>query len=303
MFRFHVVHAIFWRNFKQYFTSVLGYLFIFVFVLTCAVLTFNQQFFADNLANLDQLSLFFPALLLFFIPAITMTSWADEKKQGTDTILFTLPASDFEIIIGKFKAVVGVYTIALLFSGTVLLALARLGTPDWGVIGTTYLGYWLSGVALISIGMFASSLTSSTTVAFVLAAIMCAVPVLLGYVLKGNLTLESYGVPGQLRDFTAGMISLPGIVYFASITIFMLYLNYVVISRRHWSRGKQVTLSGHFAVRVLALGLGLVSINILADRSSAMFNNPYRFDRRATVYVGPDDSHNSGISRRKRPLH
>ena len=48
MFRFHVVHAIFWRNFKQYFTSVLGYLFIFVFVLTCAILTFNQQFFADN---------------------------------------------------------------------------------------------------------------------------------------------------------------------------------------------------------------------------------------------------------------
>ena len=134
MYRFHVVHAIFWRNFKQYFTSVLGYLFIFVFVTVCAILTFNKQFFADNLVTLDQLSQFFPALLLFFIPAITMSVWADEKKQGTDSILFTLPVSDLEILIGKFKAVVAVYTVALLFSATTLLALWRLGSPDWGVI-------------------------------------------------------------------------------------------------------------------------------------------------------------------------
>ena len=273
MFRFHVVHAIFWRNFKRYFTSVLGYLFIFVFVTVCAILTFNEQFFAENLVSLDQLSNYFPALLLFFIPAVTMSVWADEKKQGTDAILFTLPASDFEILIGKFKAVVAVYTVALLFSMTTLIALAFLGSPDWGVIATTYLGYWLAGVALASIGMFASSLTNSTTVAFVVGAILCAIPVMLGYLVQGNRAFEAYGVAGQLRDFTLGLISLPAIVYFLSITVFMLYLNYVVISRRHWSRGKQVTLSGHFAARIIALGLGLLALNVLADRSSAAFNN------------------------------
>jgi len=273
MFRFHVVHAIFWRNFKQYFTSVLGYLFIFVFVTVFAVLTFNEQFFADNLVTLDQLSQYFPALLLFFVPAITMSVWADEKKQGTDAILFTLPATDLEILLGKFKAVVAVYTVALLFSATTLLALWRLGTPDWGVIAATYLGYWLAGVALVSIGMFASSLTSSTTVAFVLGAILCSVPVMIGYMLQDNRTLETYGVAGQLRDFTLGLVSLPGVVYFTSITIFMLYLNHVVISRRHWSRGRQVTLSSHFTARVVALGVALVAANMLAANSSAAFNN------------------------------
>ena len=178
--RWHVISAVFSRNVKQYFSGVLGYLFIVVFVMVCAILTFSAQFFADNLSNLDQLSKGFPALLLVFIPAITMNVWADEKRQGTDAILFTLPASDFEIMMGKYLAVAAVYTIALLFSMTQLIALSIIGQPDWGVVFSTYVGYWLAGLALISIGMFASSLTSITSVAFVLGALFCAVPVYIG---------------------------------------------------------------------------------------------------------------------------
>ena len=273
MFRLHVINAIFWRNFKQYFTSVLGYLFIFVFVTICALLTFSQQFFADNLVSLDQLSRFFPALLLFFVPAITMTVWADEKKQGTDAILFTLPASDLEILIGKFNAVVAVYSVALFFSVTTLGVLQWLGSPDWGVIAATYFGYWLAGVALASIGMFASSLTQSNTIAFLVGAILCAIPVLIGYLMQDNPVFALYGLAGQLRDFTLGMVTLPSITYFVSIIVFMLYLNLVVISKRHWSRGRQVTLSSQFALRIIALAIGIFSINVLADRSSAAFNN------------------------------
>lgn len=273
MFRWHVVSAVMFRNLKQYFTSVLGYLFIVGFVTTCALLAFRREFFADNLANLDQLSEFFPFLLLFLVPAITMGVWADEKKQGTDAILFTLPASDFEILIGKFLSVVFVYTIALFFSGVLPFALSRIGNPDWGVIATTYMGYWLAGVALCAVGMFASSLTGSTTVAFVLGAILCSIPVFIGYVFEGNRMVEAYGVGPQMRDFALGQISLPGVIYFASITVFMLYLNLVVISRRHWSRGKQYTLAGHFMIRVMALGVGLISLNVLAENSTALFNN------------------------------
>ena len=82
MFRWHVISAVFWRNLKQYFTGVLGYLFIVAFVTVCALLAFCPQFFADNLANLDQLSKYYPELLLAFIPAITMPLWADEKTTG-----------------------------------------------------------------------------------------------------------------------------------------------------------------------------------------------------------------------------
>jgi len=265
MFRWHVVDAVFWRNVKQYFSGPLGYLFIVVFVTVSAVMAFSPQFFADNLANLDQLSRWFPMLLLFFVPAITMSVWADEKRQGTDSILFTLPASDFDILLGKYLAVAAVYTVALLFSMTQLIVLAIIGVPDWGVVFSTYVGYWLAGLALLSIGMFASSLTGSATVAFVLGAVFCAIPVLIGQYFRGLVGLERLGIEWNLREFTIGLIPLANVVYFVALTVFMLYLNLIVISRRHWHRGQQLSLGTQFLIRAVSLAVALIGFGYLCN--------------------------------------
>lgn len=265
MLRWHVVFAVFFRNLKQYFSGPLGYLFIVVFVTVCAVMTFSPQFFADNVAGLDQLSKAFPMLLLFFIPAITMSIWAEEKRQGTDSILFTLPASDLDILVGKFLSVVAVYTIALFFSLFQLIKLAQIGNPDWGVIASTYVGYWLAGVALLAVGMFASSLTQSATIAFVLGALLCAIPVLIGQYFRGVIGLERLGFEWNLRDFTIGLIPLVSVLYFLGLALFMLYLNLIVISRRHWSRGQHYTKAPHFLVRVLSLGVALAALGYLVS--------------------------------------
>lgn len=293
MFRWHVISGILLRNLKQYFTGALGYVFIIAFVTISALMTFNSQFFADNLANLDQLTRWFPLLLLFFAPAVAMSVWADERRSGTDAILFTLPATDLEILLGKYLAIAAVYTISLLFSFTQLIALNALGSPDWGVIASTYLGYWLAGLALLSIGMFASSLTESTTVAFVLGALFCAVPVLVGSYFQGTIDLGSWlgrtstatgeagsevvsaaqaargyafrpevlSIQWNLHDFTTGLIPLSNVLYFVSLIVFMLYLNLVVISRRHWSRGQQVSLAGQYAIRIASLAVALLALN------------------------------------------
>ncbi len=265
MFRWHVVSAVFWRNVKQYFSGPLGYLFIVVFVTVCAVMAFSPQFFADNQATLDQLSRYYPVLLLFFIPAITMTVWADEKRQGTDSILFTLPASDFDILLGKYLSVAAVYTIALLFSLTQVIVLEILGNPDEGVLFATYVGYWLAGLALLAVGMFASSLTGSATVAFVLGSIFCAIPVLIGYYFSGWVGIERFGFSWNLRDFTLGLIPLGNVVYFVSLTVLMLYLNLIVISKRHWSRGQHVSLGGQFFIRAISMAVALVSFAFLCN--------------------------------------
>ncbi len=280
MIRGNVILAITKRNFRSYFSGILGYLFVIVFCVVCARVAFNELFFAANQANLEQLNLWFPYLLLTLIPAITMTSWAEEKKLGTDELLFTLPATDTEVLLGKYLAVLSVYSVAVMFSLVNVMILEWLGDPDGRTLAATYFGYWLAGAALLSIGMLASALTSNATVAFVLGTVFCSVPVFIGRTtdavewllqplgVKWNLyqmqtALEAVSVPGQLRDFTLGVISLSGVCYFVFLASLMLYLNLIVISKRRWHASRQVAMGGHFVVRAVSVCVILLSLLML----------------------------------------
>lgn len=292
MFRGNVITAVAMRNFRSYFSSVLGFLFIIVFCVAAAVFAFNAQFFAANQANLDQLSQQFPLLLLFLVPAITMTTWSEERKLGTDELLFTLPATEVEILLGKYLSVLGVYTVALLFSLINGAILYKLGVPDSGLLTTSYIGYWLSGAALLSVGMLASALTSSSTVAFVLGVVFCCIPVFIGSFtdvvewalsfvgVRGNLyelrtALLGLSLQNQLRDFSVGVLPFSSCCYFLFLTALMLYLNLVFISRRRWAASKQMAMSSQFAIRVLCLFVTFVSLLVIFS----LF--PMRLDRTA----------------------
>lgn len=258
--RRQVIYAIFKRNFSGYFSGVLGYLFIVVFVVVGGALAFSGRFFTSNEPNLDQLTTYFPVLLLFFVPALTMGLWADERKSGTDELLFTLPASELEVLLGKYLSVLGVYTVALGFSLTHVFVLAFLGNPDWGLLFTTYAGYWIAGAALLSAGMLASMLTSNLTVAFVLGIVLCAMPVFigeLGKVLGAGDLLRGLSLQEQFRDFGMGVVPLSSCVYFLALTTLMLYLNFVWMSRRHWGSGGQPRPALQFAVRASSIAVAL----------------------------------------------
>jgi ABC-2 type transport system permease protein len=265
MFRSNVILAVWKRNVASYFSGALGYLFIAVFVVAASMLAFNERFFIENQANLDQLSAQYPWLLLFIVPAVTMTLWADERKQGTDELLFTLPANDWEILVGKYLAGLSIYTVALAFSSTIILVLAYCGSPDVSQLFATYFGYWIAGAALLAAGMFASVLTSSATVAFILGVLFTAIPIALEWVgldrmFNNQGVRESVSVPGNLHDFTIGVIPFSGVVYFCALAAFFLYLNAVMIARRHWAGGKNArSLGWQFVVRSLSLAVILLS--------------------------------------------
>lgn len=270
--RSHVIKAVFWRNLASYFSGVIGYLFIVVFVVACAAAAFSPRFFTNNLATLDQLSEYFPLLLLFIVPAVTMTSWAEEKRQGTDELLFTLPANDFEVLLGKYLAVLAVYTIALAFSGFNLFVLEWYAEPDWGLLFTTYFGYWLAGGALLAAGMFASVLTNSVTVAFVLGVAIGAIPVFIGKLSVAHPIFASLSLPEQMKEYSLGLIPLTSLVYFVSLTAFLLYINEVFISKRHWSGGKDgSTMWVQYVVRSVSVAVALISFNVLVVKLSEAF--------------------------------
>ncbi len=266
--RLHVILAVLKRNVASYFTGVLGYLFITAFVALAVALAFDGRFFTNNDCSLDRLSENYHWLLLFIVPAITMAAWAEERRQGTDELLFTLPARDFEILIGKYGAVLAVYTVALFFTLPLVFALERLGSPDYGALFSTYTGYWLAGAAMLAVGMFASSLTNSSTVAFVLAAVMTSFFVFIDQLVALRSMLEAagirepLGVSGYLHQFATGVIPWGGVIYFASIAVLFLYLNAVMIARRHWKGAPGgASLGAQYFVRALSLAVVVVSLS------------------------------------------
>lgn len=297
---FNVVSAIFRRNFNSYFANPTGYVFICVYVLLSSFAAFwPNDFFSSNLANLDQLNKYLPYIMLVFIPAITMSIWADERRQGTDELLLTIPAADFDVVLGKYLAAVAIYSVALMFSMicnlSVLSWLAYPHNPlpqtpygpDLGLFVGTYIGYWLVGAAMLSIGMVASFLTGNLTVGFVLGALFNAP---LAFAANADVILPSewaipvkqWSLEEQFRDFGRGVISVSGVSYFLLTVMVMLYLSMVLIGRRHWQGGKDgQSLGPHYLVRgfsFIGIAVGVVMIlqhfdvraDVTAERLSSL---------------------------------
>lgn len=261
------------RNFVSYFASPTAYLFICVFVAMSTVAAFwPNDFFNANLANLDQLNKYLPFVMLVFIPAVTMGIWADERRQGTDELVLTMPIGDVEVVLGKYLAAVAIFTVALCFSfvcNTLVLEALSLGQADLGLIVATYIGYWLVGLGMLAVGMAASFLTANLTVAYIFGVLfnlplvfLNSADVLLSSV--AAVAVKSWSISGQMEPFTRGLISLAGLLYFVAIAAVMLYLGIVLIGRRHWPTGES-RFSGavfysllHFCWVLTFLALGMV---------------------------------------------
>ena len=272
--------AVMKRNFVGYFSNPTGYVFLCLFVLLTSFAAFwPHDFFTTNLANFDQLNKYLPYIMLIFIPAITMSIWAEERRQGTDELLLTLPAKDFDIVIGKYFAAVLVFTVSLLFSqlsnfGVLLAMTGGDNPPDNLLLFSTYLGYWFVGIAMISLGMVASFLTNNLTVGFIFGAAFNAPLAFFSNsdVILANSTwiqrLFDWSLLQRFEPFGRGLISASSICYFLGIVVIGIYLSLILIGRRHWLGGRDGTsMFWHFALRALFLFVTAVGAVLIVQHS------------------------------------
>jgi ABC-2 type transport system permease protein len=159
------------REFSSFFNSLTAYIMLILFLGISGLFTWfiGRDIFFIKEASLQVFFSIAYWTLFFFIPAITMRLIAEEKKSGTIELLLTKPVSDWQVVLGKFSATLGLVIVALLLTLPYYITVSLVGPIDHGATITAYLGLILMSAAYISIGLFASSLTSNQIIGFLLA--------------------------------------------------------------------------------------------------------------------------------------
>ncbi|MFC1692043.1 ABC transporter permease [Candidatus Latescibacterota bacterium] len=162
------VIPIYRKEIFAYFFSPVAYIVISVFLLLTGWFFTSDLFLSDD-SSLRSMFGIIPFIFIFFIPAITMRLLSEERKSGTIELLFTMPISDVEIVLGKYLACLTLLTVALILTLPYAFTIIILGKPDMGMLITGYLGLVLMGAAYIAIGVFASTISQNQVVSFIIA--------------------------------------------------------------------------------------------------------------------------------------
>jgi ABC-2 type transport system permease protein len=238
------VTPIFKREFVGYFRTPVAYIFLVAFLFISVALAFSRfgGFFKAGVASLEAYFGFFPWLFLIIVPAVGMRLWSEEKRSGTAELLFTLPVTTIEAVIGKFLAGWAFLALAVILSFPMAITIGYLGSPDWGVVLTSYLGAILMAGGFLGVCSLTSALTKNQVVSFIVSLGACAVLVFLGYSGFTGL-LESFvpvGVADAISNFSfithfspmvRGIVDAKDVVFFLSLMGFTLFLNVIALER------------------------------------------------------------------------
>ncbi len=239
---------IFLKEFNSFLNSLIAYIVICVFLTAVGLLmwVFPDTSILDyGFADMDTLFSFSPYIFIFLIPAVTMRSFAEEKKIGTMELLLTKPITDTQLVVGKFLACFFLVVLTLLPTLLYYVSVYQLGNPvgnidTAGVIGS-YVGLILLAMIFCAIGVLASALTSNQIISFLLAAFLCFI-FYSGFDSLASLSMfqpmalevKQIGILSHYESLSKGLLDSRDVVYFFSVTSLGLLITKTIISSRNW---------------------------------------------------------------------
>jgi len=243
-----MIIQIFLREVNSFLNSLIAYIVIGVFLTAMGLMVWvfpETSVLEYGFSDLYILFTYGPYVFMFLIPAITMRSFAEEKKAGTMELLLTHPLSDLDIIIGKFLASFFLVILALFPTVVYYYSVYQLGSPvgnidTAGVIGS-YIGLIFLGGVFAAIGTFASSITQNQIVAFILGVFFCFL-LYSGFNSVAAIdvwselsdTFKRLGILHHYNAMSKGLIDSRNLIYFLSVIVLMIVSTHLVLRSRKW---------------------------------------------------------------------
>ncbi|MBU1022845.1 ABC transporter permease [bacterium] len=235
------IGIIFKKEFSLYFNSAIAYIFIVAFLVVSAWF-FMNGFFLIAQADMRNYFQLLPWIFLFFVPAVTMRLWAEERRSGTMEVLLTLPFRDVEIVVGKYLAAFAFLILTVILSFPIPLTIMKMGSPDMGPIIGGYVGAFLLGGAYLAIGMFISSLCDNQMIAFILSVVASFVLLIIGepFVLQSipdtlKPAAQYLGLSSHFQNIGKGVIDTRDVIYYFSVIFVFIYATMRKLESRLWA--------------------------------------------------------------------
>ena len=265
--------AIYKRELKSYFSSVIACLFIAAVTLISGVF-FVLYSMMQGYPTMEP-SIFYAALgLVILIPVLTMKVMADERRHKTDQLILTSPVSLFKVVMAKYFALLTIFIIPVLIMCTYPLIMSIYGDVSFKLAYTSIGAFVLYGAALIAIGVFISSITELQIIAAIISIVIMLIGFFMGTITNmisqtGNVLtkiLNAFNTMGPLNEIMTGKITLSSIVYYVSIIVLFLFLTCQSIQKRRWSVSKKTIGTGAFSfITIIIVIVAVVFANLVSN--------------------------------------
>jgi ABC-2 type transport system permease protein len=288
------VYSILKKEITTYLSSLVAYVTIGVFLLVLGLFlwVFPDSSILDyGYASLDSLFSTAPYLFMFLIPAITMRSLAEERKEGTFELLLTRPLTDLQIVLGKYFAAVIIVLFALLPTLVYYYSVYTLGTPqgniDTGAVIGSYIGLFLLGATFAAIGLFASAITKNQIIAFTIAVFLCfffysGFDSLSGLLSLQNTGIQSLGINDHYQSISRGVLDTRDLAYFIIVAAVFIWLTLFALLKQ-----QQKKLNKNISLGALGILLGLaIFTNLAFTRIDFTKEGRYTISKASRVILG-----------------